>query len=447
MAEGNETSARRVKPNMRKAEEAVIGGLYIDNTQIRAVKDLLPDGSYFYNELYGHIYDAMLDLGRKGSAIDVLTLNAKLREMGVAEEVISDQFIMDIFDRVPTSANVKHYAKIVADKALLRDLLKVTEDLTEECYRDNDDINVILEKAEKDVFQVVQRRSVGRITPTPDIVMTSLESIDKAARATGDVTGLATGFTDLDHKTAGLQKGNLVLVAARPAMGKTSFVLSVLHKIVVRQKKAALMFSLEMSENELMNRLLSMDSGVDSQKFKTGQLSDADWELLTESGGNLANSKIFLNESATTLGEISSIARKVKAENNIELVVIDYLQLMNSSSKRNDGRQQEISEISRGLKLLAKELGIPIIALSQLSRGVESRNDHRPILSDLRESGAIEQDADMVMFIYRDEVYNEDTEDKGIAEIIIAKHRSGPIGTVKLVWIPELTQYKNMEYR
>ncbi len=447
MAEGNETSARRVKPNMRKAEEAVIGGLYIDNTQIRAVKDLLPDGSYFYNELYGHIYDAMLDLGRKGSAIDVLTLNAKLREMGVAEEVISDQFIMDIFDRVPTSANVKHYAKIVADKALLRDLLKVTEDLTEECYRDNDDINVILEKAEKDVFQVVQRRSVGRITPTPDIVMTSLESIDKAARATGDVTGLATGFTDLDHKTAGLQKGNLVLVAARPAMGKTSFVLSVLHNIVVRQKKAALMFSLEMSENELMNRLLSMDSGVDSQKFKTGQLSDADWELLTESGGNLANSKIFLNESATTLGEISSIARKVKAENNIELVVIDYLQLMNSSSKRNDGRQQEISEISRGLKLLAKELGIPIIALSQLSRGVESRNDHRPILSDLRESGAIEQDADMVMFIYRDEVYNEDTEDKGIAEIIIAKHRSGPIGTVKLVWIPELTQYKNMEYR
>ncbi len=447
MAEGNEASARRVKPNMRKAEEAVIGGLYIDNTQIRAVKDLLPDGSYFYNELYGHIYDAMLDLGRKGSAIDVLTLNAKLREMGVAEEVISDQFIMDIFDRVPTSANVKHYAKIVADKALLRDLLKVTEDLTEECYRDNDDINVILEKAEKDVFQVVQRRSVGRITPTPDIVMTSLESIDKAARATGDVTGLATGFTDLDHKTAGLQKGNLVLVAARPAMGKTSFVLSVLHNIVVRQKKAALMFSLEMSENELMNRLLSMDSGVDSQKFKTGQLSDADWELLTESGGNLANSKIFLNESATTLGEISSIARKVKAENNIELVVIDYLQLMNSSSKRNDGRQQEISEISRGLKLLAKELGIPIIALSQLSRGVESRNDHRPILSDLRESGAIEQDADMVMFIYRDEVYNEDTEDKGIAEIIIAKHRSGPIGTVKLVWIPELTQYKNMEYR
>lgn len=447
MAEGSETSARRVKPNMRKAEEAVIGGLYIDNTQIRAVKDLLPDGSYFYNELYGHIYDAMLDLGRKGSAIDVLTLNAKLREMGVAEEVISDQFIMDIFDRVPTSANVKHYAKIVADKSLLRDLLKVTEDLTEECYRDNDDINVILEKAEKDVFQVVQRRSVGRITPTPDIVMASLESIDKAARATGDVTGLATGFTDLDHKTAGLQKGNLVLVAARPAMGKTSFVLSVLHNIVVRQKKAALMFSLEMSENELMNRLLSMDSGVDSQKFKTGQLSDADWELLTESGGNLANSKIFLNESATTLGEISSIARKVKAENNIELVVIDYLQLMNSSSKRNDGRQQEISEISRGLKLLAKELGIPIIALSQLSRGVESRNDHRPILSDLRESGAIEQDADMVMFIYRDEVYNEDTEDKGIAEIIIAKHRSGPIGTVKLVWIPELTQYKNMEYR
>ncbi len=447
MAEGSDVTVRRVKPNSKKAEEAVLGGLYIDNKEIRAVRDLLPDGSYFYNELYGHIYDAILELGKKGSAIDVLTLSEMLKEKGIPEDVVSEQFIMDIIDKVPTSANVKHYAKIVSDKALMRDLLKVTEGISEECYRDGEDVNELLEKTEKSVFKVVQRRSVGRITPTADIVMSSLESIDKAARATGSITGLPTGFTDLDHKTAGLQNGNLVLVAARPAMGKTSFVLSILQNIVVKQKKAALMFSLEMSENELMNRLLSMDSGVDSQKFKTGQLTDADWELLTESGGNLANSKLFLNDSATTLSEISSISRKIKAENNIELIVIDYLQLMNSSSKRNDGRQQEISEISRGLKLLAKELGIPIIALSQLSRGVESRTDHRPVLSDLRESGAIEQDADIVMFIYRDEVYNADSEDKGIAEIIIAKHRSGPIGTVKLVWIPEFTQFKNMEYR
>ncbi len=448
MADVSESAtARRVKPHSRKAEEAVIGGLYINNKEIQAVKDLLPDGSYFYNDLYGHIYDAMLELARKGSAIDVLTLQEMLKEKGVPEEVVNEQFIMDVIDRVPTAAHVKHYAKLVADKALLRDLLKVTEDISDECYKDSDDINDILEKTEKDVFKVVQRRSVGRITPTQEIVMKSLESIDKAARATGSITGLPTGFTDLDHKTAGFQEGNLVLVAARPAMGKTSFVLSILQNIVVKQRKAALMFSLEMSENELMNRLLSMDSGVDSQKFKTGQLTDADWELLTESGGNLANSKLFLNDSATTLSEISSISRKIKAENNIELIVIDYLQLMNSSNKRNDGRQQEISEISRGLKLLAKELKIPIIALSQLSRGVESRTDHRPVLSDLRESGAIEQDADIVMFIYRDEVYNSDSEDKGIAEIIIAKHRSGPIGTVKLVWIPEFTQFKNMEYR
>ena len=447
MAEGSDVNVRRVKPNSKKAEEAVLGGLYIDNKEIRAVRDLLPDGSYFYNELYGHIYDAILELGKKGSAIDVLTLSEMLKEKGIPEDVVSEQFIMDIIDKVPTSANVKHYAKIVSDKALMRDLLRVTEDISEDCYRDGEDVNELLEKTEKSVFKVVQRRSVGRITPTADIVMSSLESIDKAARATGSITGLPTGFTDLDHKTAGLQNGNLVLVAARPAMGKTSFVLSIIQNIVVKQKKAALMFSLEMSENELMNRLLSMDSGVDSQKFKTGQLTDADWELLTESGGNLANSKLFLNDSATTLSEISSISRKIKAENNIELIVIDYLQLMNCSSRRNDGRQQEISEISRGLKLLAKELGIPIIALSQLSRGVESRTDHRPVLSDLRESGAIEQDADIVMFIYRDEVYNADSEDKGIAEIIIAKHRSGPIGTVKLVWIPEFTQFKNMEYR
>ena len=237
MADGAAAPARRVKPNNKKAEEAVIGGLYIDNKEIGAVRDLLPDGSYFYNELYGHIYDAILELGKKGSAIDVLTLGEMLREKGVPEEVVSEQFIMDIIDSVPTSANVKHYAKIVSDKALMRDLLRVTEDISEDCYKDSDDVNDLLEKTEKSVFKVVQRRSVGRITPTADIVMRSLESIDKAARATGSITGLPTGFTDLDHKTAGLQAGNLVLVAARPAMGKTSLVLSILQNIVVKQKK------------------------------------------------------------------------------------------------------------------------------------------------------------------------------------------------------------------
>ncbi len=447
MPEGNDSAARRIRPHNREAEAAVLGGLYIDNSQITAVRDILPDPAMFYNKTYGSIYEAMIALHRKAMAIDMVTLQDKLKEMNVPPEVVSADFLRDVITAVPTAANVKYYANIVAEKALMRDLLTVTEAITEDCYNGNKEVNELLEETERNVFAVVQKRSVGRITPVEQIVMHSLEMIDKAARTTGEVTGLATGFTDLDHKTAGFQPGNLVLVAARPAMGKTSLVLSMLQNIVTKQKKPALMFSLEMSDNELMNRLLSMDSGVNSQKFKTGDLTDADWELLTESGGNLAHAPIYMVDTATTLGEISSISRKLKAEKDIQVVVIDYLQLMNSTSRRADSRQQEISEISRGLKLLAKELGIPIIALSQLSRGPESRTDHRPMLSDLRESGAIEQDADTVLFIYRDEVYKADSDKKGIAEIIIAKQRSGPIGTVELVWLPDFTQFKNKEYR
>ncbi|MBR3524769.1 MAG: replicative DNA helicase [Lachnospiraceae bacterium] len=447
MPEGNEGAVRRVKPHSREAEAAVLGGLYIDNSQIPTVMDILPDPAMFYNRTYGSIYEAMVSLHRKAMAIDMVTLQDKLKEMNVPPEVVSAEFLRDVITAVPTAANVKYYANIVAEKSLMRDLLDVTESITEDCYSGNKEVNELLEETERSVFGVVQKRSVGRITPTDRIVMRSLEMIDQAARTTGEVTGLASGFTDLDHKTAGFQPGNLILVAARPAMGKTSLVLSMLHNIVVKQQKPALMFSLEMNENELMNRLLSMDSGVNSQKFKTGELSEADWELLAESGGTMAHSPIYLNDTATTLGDISSISRKLKAEKDIRLVVIDYLQLMNSTSRRAESRQQEISEISRGLKLLAKELAIPVIALSQLSRGVESRTDHRPMLSDLRESGAIEQDADMVLFIYRDEVYNADSDKKGYAEIIIAKQRSGPIGTVELVWLPDLTQFKNKEYR
>ena len=447
MPEGSEAVARRVRPHNREAEAAVLGGLYIDNSQIPAVMDILPDAAMFYNKTYGSIYEAMIALQRKARAIDMVTLQDKLKEMNVPPEVVSAEFLRDVITAVPTAANVKYYANIVAEKALMRDLLTVTESISEDCYNGNKEVNELLEETERSVFNVVQKRSVGRITPTETIVIRSLEAIDKAARADGEVTGLSSGFTDLDHKTAGFQPGNLILVAARPAMGKTSLVLSMLQNIVVKQNKPALMFSLEMSENELMNRLLSMDSGVNSQKFKTGELTDADWELLTESGGNLAHAPLYLVDTATTLNDISSISRKLKAEKDIQLIVIDYLQLMNSTSRRADSRQQEISEISRGLKLLAKELGIPLIALSQLSRAVESRTDHRPMLSDLRESGAIEQDADVVLFIYRDEVYNADSDKKGIAEIHIAKQRSGPIGTVELVWLPDFTQFKNKEYR
>ncbi len=435
----------REKPHSFEAEQSVLGGLYIDNTLIPSVADILPDGKAFYNKTYGAIYEAMLYLHSKGMAIDPLTVQERLKEMDVPPEVVNPEFLRDIVLSVPTAVNTKDYATYVAEKAVLRDLIRVSESVAKECYEFKGDLGDLLADTEKKVFEVVQKRKVGEIEPIGNIVMKALEQIDLAARTTGDVTGLATGFIDLDHKTAGFQKGNLVLVAARPAMGKTSLVLSMARDIAVRQHKNVLMFSLEMTNTELVNRILSMDSKVDSQKFKTGQLSDGDFESLAESAGNIAHSGLILYDTATTLGEIRSISRKMKMERDIQLIIIDYLQLMNSTSRRADSRQQEISEISRGLKLLAKELEIPIIALSQLSRQVEARTDHRPMLSDLRESGAIEQDADAVLFIYRDEVYNPDTDKKNIAEIIIAKQRSGPIGTVELAWLPEYTQYANLK--
>ncbi len=443
MAEMDEAVIKRIMPHSTEAEQSVIGGMIIDPQIINLISEIIPEGSCFYNRSYGAVYDAMLELHKQGRAVDIVTLQDRLREKEVPQDVASLEFIRDLIASVPTSANTKHYASIVAEKSTLRDLIKVTEDITRECYQAKENLTDILEDTEKKVFQIVQKRNVGEITPIDQVVMESLEIIEKAAQTTGDVTGLATGFIDLDHKTAGLQPGNLVLIAARPAMGKTSFVLSLAKNVILNLRKPIVMFSLEMSKTELVNRLLSMDSKVDSQKFKTGQLTEGDWESLIESGGNIGNSQLILDDTATTIGEIRSKCRKLKLEKDIQLVIIDYLQLMNGNG-RTDSRQQEISEISRALKLMAKELKVPVIALSQLSRQVEGRPDHRPMLSDLRESGAIEQDADVVLFIYRDEVYNPDTDRKNIAEIIISKQRSGPIGTVELAWLPEYTQFGNL---
>ena len=434
---------KKIMPHSTEAEESVIGGMLIDPASINVVSEIILDGSLFYNRSYGSLYDAMLALNKEGRAVDIVTLQDRLKEMNVPENVSSLDYIRDLVVSVPTAANVKHYANIVAEKATLRELIKVTEEISKDCYQGNEGITELLEETEKKVFKIVQRRNMGEITPINDVVMDSLMQIEKASKIDGEVTGLASGFIDLDRRTAGFQPGNLVLIAARPAMGKTSFVLSLAKNVVIRNQKPLVMFSLEMSKTELANRLLSMDSHVDSQKFKTGDLNEADWESLVESGGKLSESPLILDDTSTTIGEIRSKCRKLKLEKDIQLVIIDYLQLMNGNGK-SDSRQQEISEISRALKLMAKELQIPVIALSQLSRQVESRPDHRPMLADLRESGAIEQDADVVLFIYRDEVYNKDTEKKDQAEIIIAKQRSGPIGTVELAWLPQYTQFANL---
>lgn len=434
---------KRIKPHSEEAEQSVIGGMFLNTQKIPEILEIIPKGSYFYNRTYGSIYDAIAELNREGRSVDSVTVQDKLREMNVPEEVSSMEFIGGLIVSVPTSAHLEDYARIVMEKAVLRELVKVTEGITEDCYQSKKNYKDLMEDAEKEIFRVVQKQDRGDIVPIGEVIIEALESIDRAARITGDVTGLASGFIDLDHKTAGFQKGNLVLVAARPAMGKTSFVLSMARDIAFRQRKTVAMFSLEMSKQELVNRLLSMDSKVDSQKFKTGNLTERDWESLVESGSNMGECPLYIDDTSKTVKEMRSKCRQLKLEKNLQMIIIDYLQLMDSTG-RTDSRQQEISEISRALKLMAKELEIPVVALSQLSRAVEGRTDHRPMLSDLRESGAIEQDADMVMFIYRDEVYNSDTEKKNIAEIIIAKHRSGPIGTIELAWLPEYTMFHNL---
>ena len=344
-----------------------------------------------------------------------------------------------------TSANVKYYAEIVSEKAMLRRLIKLNEEIANICYLGKEPLEAVLETTEKKVFELVQRRNTGDYVPIKDVVLSALEKIEKASKTNGSVTGIPTGFLDLDYKMSGLQPSDLILVAARPSMGKTAFVLNIAQNVAFKENKTTAIFSLEMSKEQLVNRLFSLESQVDSQSLRTGNLKDSDWEKLIESAGIIGKSNLIIDDTpGISISELRSKCRKYKLEHNLELIIIDYLQLMTGRvGGRSESRQQEISDISRSLKGLARELNVPVIALSQLSRAVEQRPEHRPMLSDLRESGAIEQDADVVMFIYRDDYYNKDTELKNVAEIIIAKQRNGSIGTVNLTWLPNYTKFAN----
>lgn len=355
------------------------------------------------------------------------------------------EFVGELVTSVPTSANIKYYANIVKEKAMLRRLIKVNEEIASQCYLDKDSVEDIMAETEKKIFNLLQNRGAEDFVPIKQIVINALEKIELASKKKGNVTGIATGFIDLDHRTSGLQPSDLVLVAARPSMGKTAFVLNIAQYVAFHNNLATAIFSLEMSKEQLVNRLFSLESRVDAQLLRSGNLADSDWEKLIEGAGIIGKSKLIIDDTpGISISELRSKCRKYKLEQDLKLIIIDYLQLM-SGSGRSDSRQQEISDISRSLKGLARELNVPVIALSQLSRQVEQRPDHRPMLSDLRESGAIEQDADVVMFLYRDDYYNKDTPDKNIAEIIIAKQRNGPIGTVNLVWLPQYTKFVNME--
>ena len=378
--------------------------------------------------------------------MDLITLQERLKEKDVPAEIASLEFVKDLVTAVPTSANVKYYAEIVAEKSLMRKLIRLNEDIANTCYAGKEPLEAILEKTEKSVFELLQKRNTGDYVPIRQVVMNALDRIEKASKNKGTVTGIPTGFIDLDYKLSGLQPSDLILVAARPSMGKTAFVLNIAQYIAFKKNKAVAIFSLEMSKEQLVNRLFSLESQVDAQSLRTGNMKDSDWEKLIEGAGVIGKSKLIIDDTpGISISELRSKCRKYKLEHGLDIVIIDYLQLMTGSvGKSSESRQQEISEISRALKGLARELNVPVIALSQLSRAVESRPDKRPMLSDLRESGAIEQDADVVMFIYRDEYYNKDSEFKKQAEIIIAKQRNGPVGTVNLAWLGEYTKFANL---
>lgn len=439
-----EALIKRVLPHSLEAEQSVVGAMLMDKDAIMTAAEIVSRED-FYQTAYGILFEAMVELFNEGKPVDLITLQERLKEKDVPPEITSLEFARDLLTAVPTSANVKYYAEIVMEKSMLRKLIKLNEEIENMCYLGRDSLEAVLETTEKRVFELVQKRNTGDYAPIKQVVLNALDKIEKSSKTKGTVTGIPTGFIDLDYKTSGLQPSDLILVAARPSMGKTAFVLNIAQHVAFRSNKTVAIFSLEMSKEQLVNRLFSLESQVDAQLLRTGNLKDSDWEKLIEGAGVIGKSKMIIDDTpGISISELRSKCRKFKLEQGLDLIIIDYLQLMTGRvGGRAESRQQEISDISRSLKGLARELNVPVIALSQLSRAVEQRPDHRPMMSDLRESGAIEQDADVVMFIYRDDYYNKDTDMKNIAEIIIAKQRNGPIGTVNLAWLPNYTKFAN----
>ena len=435
----------RIPPHSLEAEQSVLGSMILDHEAVIVASEILRPED-FYRPDHEQIYAAIIELYTSGNPIDLITIQDKLVQKGVLEQVGGLGYIAELASSVPTSAHIKQYAKIVEEKATLRRLIKASNEIAAKSYEGEEPIDSIMSFAEKQVFDILQNKSTEDFTGIDEIVITSIDKIEEAHQSRGGITGIETGFIDLDQRTAGLQPSDLVLVAARPSMGKTAFALNIIQTAGIKNKKSVAVFSLEMSKDQLVSRMLCAEAMVDSQKARTGMLEKEDWDKLARSIPNIADSKIYIDDTAgINVMEMRAKCRRLKMEKGLDLIMIDYLQLLSGSGK-NDSRQQEISDISRSLKALAREMNAPVIALSQLSRACETRTDHRPMLSDLRESGAIEQDADVVMFLYRDEYYHPDTDKKNVGEVIIAKQRNGPTGTVELVWLGQYTKFANMQH-
>lgn len=439
-----EQALGRIPPQNIEAEQSVIGSMILDKDAIATVSEIIT-GEDFYRNDHREIFEAIIDIYDQSKPVDIVTLVERLKQRDTLDAVGGVEYITYVATGVPTTANVKYYTQIVEEKSMLRKLIRSANEIMNMGYEASDEVSNIMDSAEKQIFDLMQKKESKGVHAIREVLVETINKIEESYKNKGKILGVASGFSDLDRKTSGFQPSDLVIIAARPAMGKTSFVLNIAEHAALHAKVPVAIFSLEMSKEQLVNRMLCSEALVDSQKVKTGMLDDDDWQKIARSVGPLSEAPIYIDDTAgISIMEIRAKCRRLKMKKNIGLVIIDYLQLMQGRGK-TENRQQEISDISRSLKILAKEINVPIIALSQLSRSAETRTDHRPMLSDLRESGAIEQDADMVMFLYREDYYKPDTDKKNVAEVIIAKNRNGSTGSVDLVWMGQFTKFGDLE--
>jgi replicative DNA helicase len=438
-----ETILEKVPPQNIEAEMAVLGSMLLNETAIHEVIEII-DESHFYKEGHRKIFASIINLYNQNKPVDIITLTDELKRLNALDEVGGVSYLTALVNAVPTSANVRNYARIVKEKSVLRLLIHRATQIIAESYNEESNVDELLDRAEKTIFEIADKKVEGNFLSIKELVTDAVERIDKLYQNKSQVTGLPSGFIDFDRKTAGFQPSDLIIIAGRPSMGKSAFALCIANHIGVVEKIPLAFFSLEMSKEQLVQRLLCLHARVDAHSVRTGFLSASDWPKITAAAGKLSESAIFIDDTpAISVLELRAKARRLKSQHNIQLIIVDYLQLMRGINIAHESRQQEISEISRSLKALARELNIPVIAISQLSRAVESRQGNRPQLSDLRESGAIEQDADLVAFLFREEYYNPTEENRGLADVIIAKQRNGPIGTVRLTFLKEYTRFED----
>ena len=443
----NELFQDRIPPQNIEAEQAVLGAIFLEPSSLTVTSEvLIPED--FYRSSHQKIYNVMLKLSDLGKAVDLITVTEELAASKNLEEVGGVSYLSELAGSVPTAANVEYYVRIVEEKSLLRRLIRTATNIAQEGYSREDEVENLLGEAEKTIMEVAQRKNAGAFQNIKDVLVRTYDNIEVLTNRKGDVTGIPTGFAELDRMTAGFQRNDLIIVAARPSVGKTAFALNIAQNVATKTDENVAIFSLEMGAEQLVMRMLCAEGNINAQNLRTGSLTDEDWRKLTMAMGSLSNAGIYIDDTpGVRIGEIRSKCRRLKQEQGLGMILIDYLQLIQGNGRSGENRQQEVSEISRSLKALARELQVPVIALSQLSRGVEQRQDKRPMMSDIRESGSIEQDADIVAFLYRDDYYDKESENKNIIEIIIAKQRNGPVGTVSLAFVKEYNKFVNLERR